>query len=182
MPTQSTALRATLITLALLLPGPVRAQDAGHKVPDRGLPGIRESIRAEHEEIHTRLEKAMKAPGGTGRAARELARALHPHFVREEQIALPPLALLAPLARGEFSPAMRAILPLTDSLRAEMPRMLHEHAAIRAATVRLGEAARQERQAEAAELADELARHARSEEEILYPAAILIGEFIRARP
>lgn len=30
-------------------------------------------------------------------------------------------------------------------------------------------------------LAAELARHARSEEEVLYPAAVLVGELVRGR-
>ena len=143
--------------------------------------GIPDSLRAEHEEIHAALVRTTTAPGEVGVAARELAAVLHPHFVREEQIALPPLGLLAPLARGEFSPEMLDVLPLTDSLRAELPGMLEEHKAIRAATVRLGEAARAEGNTAAARLAVQLALHAQSEEELFYPAAILAGDLVRAR-
>src|SRR5574338_119989 len=143
--------------------------------------GIPASIRAEHEAIHDALERATKERGRVGEAARALAKVLHPHFVREEQIALPPLALLAPLARGEFTPAMLDILPMTDSLRAELPRMLEEHGAIRAATESLGAVARAERNADVAELADALALHAQTEEEILYPAAVLVGDLVRAK-
>lgn len=142
---------------------------------------IPESMRAEHGEIHAALERATQAPGRVGEAARALAKVLHPHFVREEQIALPPLGLLAPLARGEFTPEMLAVLPMTDSLRAELPRMLREHEAIRAATVRLGEVARSERNASAARLAEQLALHAKSEEELFYPAAVLVGDIVRDR-
>lgn len=142
---------------------------------------IPESMRAEHEEIHAELVRATKVPGPVGEAARSLAAVLHPHFVREEQIALPPLGLLAPLARGEFTPEMRAVLPMTDSLRAELPRMLDEHKAIRAATLRLGEVARAEKNASVAHLAEKLALHAQSEEELFYPAAVLVGDLVRAR-
>lgn len=139
------------------------------------------SIQAEHEEIHAELVAATKAPGRVGDAARALAAVLHPHFVREEQIALPPLGLLAALARGETSPEMRAVLPLTDSLKAELPRMLEEHVAIHAATTRLGEVARAEGNAAVAHLAEKLALHARGEEEVFYPAAILVGDLVRGR-
>lgn len=142
---------------------------------------IPESMRLEHQDIHARLERATNAPGRVGAAARELAKVLHPHFVREEQIALPPLGLLAPLARGETTPEMRTVLAMTDSLRAELPRMLEEHRAIHAATLRLGEVARAEHDADAAELADALAVHAQGEEEMFYPAALLAGEVVRAR-
>jgi hypothetical protein len=142
---------------------------------------IPESMRVEHAEIHDALVRATKAPGGVGAAARELAATLHPHFVREEEIALPPLGLLAPLARGEMTPGMRDVLPLTDALRQELPRMLEEHAAIRAATRRLGEVARAEGNVEVVHLAENLARHAQAEEELFYPAAVLIGDLVRAR-
>ncbi|HKU60052.1 MAG TPA: hemerythrin domain-containing protein [Gemmatimonadales bacterium] len=139
------------------------------------------AVQAEHQTIHQRLVSATAARGRTGIAARELAKVLHSHFVREEEIALPPLGLLAPLARGEFTPEMTSVLSMTDALRAELPRMLEEHEGIRAATARLAEAARLESHAEAEDLALVLAAHARSEEELFYPAAVLVGEIVRAR-
>lgn len=145
--------------------------------------GIRipESMRVEHAEIHDELVRATKAPGQVGVSARELAVVLHPHFVREEEIALPPLGLLAPLAAGEMTPKMREVLPLTDALRIELPRMLEEHQAIRAATRRLGEVARAEGNTEVVHLTQKLALHAQSEEELFYPAAVLVGDLVRAR-
>ena len=139
------------------------------------------SIRAEHDEIHAALERATQEPGRVGEAARALATVLHPHFVREEQVALPPLGLLAALARGEFTPGMLDVLPMTDSLRAELPGMLKEHVKIRAATIKLGDVARAEGNVSVAKLAENLALHAQSEEEILYPAAVLVGDLVRAR-
>lgn len=143
--------------------------------------GIPESVRTEHAEIHDELVRATKLSGRIGDAARALAAILHPHFVREEEIALPPLGLLAPLARGEFSTEMRDVLVMTDALRAELPHMLQEHEAIRAATLRLGEIARAEHDERVAELARKLELHARSEEELFYPAAVLVGDLVRAR-
>lgn len=150
-------------------------------VPAAAQPSIPESMRAEHAEIHAELVRATERQGRVGEAARSLAKILHPHFQREEQIALPPLGLLAPLSRGEASPGMREVLPMTDSLRAELPRMLEEHVAIRAATTRLGDVARAEEDSEVAQLAEKLKLHARSEEEMFYPAAVLVGELVRAR-
>lgn len=182
---------ATAVALAALALLPSRssgAQHPTHQPPARPKGpmqktrlGIPESLRIEHHEIHEALVRATKAPGQVGAAARELAGVLDPHFVREEQIALPPLGLLAPLARGEVTPGMRAVLPMTDSLRAELPRMLEEHKAIRAATVRLGDVARAAGNFEVVELAEQLKLHAQSEEELFYPAAVLVGDLVRAR-
>lgn len=149
--------------------------------PARGTARIPESLREEHEEIHVALVRATKLEGAVGEAARALAKVLHPHFVREEQIALPPLGLLAPLARGPATAEMRDVLAMTDALRAELPRMLEEHRAISEATRNLGEAARAARNARVVELAAKLLLHARGEEEIFYPAAILVGDLVRGQ-
>ena len=142
---------------------------------------IPDSIRAEHERIHAALVSAGQAPGPTGDAARELARVLQPHFEREEQIALPPLGLLLPLAAGEFAPEMQSVLPMTDALRHELDQMLREHADISAATRRLEQVAVEEGHPEVERLARELSNHAKTEAEVFYPAAILVGEVVRAR-
>lgn len=78
---------------------------------------IPKSVRTEHEAIHSALERATKAPGRVGAAARSLAQILHPHFVREEEIALPPLGALAVLSAGQLPADATAILAMTDALR-----------------------------------------------------------------
>jgi hypothetical protein len=144
---------------------------------------IPQSIKAEHDAIHAALVEATQASGQVGVAAKELAEVLHPHFVREEQIALPPLGLLGPLAANAPVPdsTQAAILAMTDALEAELPRMMEEHKGIRAAVEKLLAAARAEQATAQVELAEQLAMHAQTEEEVLYPAAILVGEIIRAR-
>ena len=74
------------------------------------------SIAAEHRELHEVLAKAAQEGGELGRAARELEKALAPHFKREEEIATPPLGLLPSLAKGEATTEMRAVLPMTTAL------------------------------------------------------------------
>ncbi|HET8624249.1 MAG TPA: hemerythrin domain-containing protein [Gemmatimonadales bacterium] len=144
---------------------------------------IPKSIQAEHEAIHSALVEATQATGRVGAAAKALAEVLHPHFVREEQIALPPLGLLEPLAAGGRPPDsdLAAVRAMTDSLRRELPGMLEEHKQIRAAVEGLRRAARAAHASKYERLADQLALHAQTEEEVLYPAAILVGDLIRAR-
>ena len=142
---------------------------------------IPQSLQTEHEEIHQALVDATRAPGLVGAAAKELAAVLHPHFERENQIALPPLGLLAPLAAGRTPAGLEDALVMTDALRKELPRMLEEHTRIRAAAEKLRTAAHDEHASVHEQLAETLAAHAQTEEEILYPAAILVGDIIRAR-
>lgn len=145
------------------------------------MPEIPESIRLEHAAIHSTLVEATKAAGAVGVAASALAHVLHAHFEREEEVALPPLGLLAPLSRGVLPAGAAGVLSLTDALTRELPRMLEEHKQIRAAVEQLRRAAREEHATRYEQLADQLALHAQTEEEVLYPAAVLVGEIVRAR-
>lgn len=138
------------------------------------------SIASEHAELHETLERATKESGPLGAAARELDAALAPHFRREEEIATPPLGLLPALSTGEVTPDMRKVLPLTQALERELPQMLHEHEGIRAAARKFRSAAEAAGKTEYVRFSDQLAAHAREEEEILYPAAVLVGRYVAA--
>jgi hypothetical protein len=142
---------------------------------------IPDCLRVRHEQLHAKLVQAARAPGGTGEAARTAARIMHPHLLREKGYAIPPLALLRRLARGQLTSDMADVLPLVARLKDELPLMLEEHRAIFGALAQLGDVASKEGQREWAELADELRLHAQTEEEVLYPAAILVGEYVKSQ-
>ena len=175
---------AQLVALAIIASGGIAAQAAaaplGPAIPGGGPMQTPESIRQEHQEIHAALERAAREPGEVGAAARDLHGVLGPHFRREEEIATPPLALLLPLSRGPVTAEMRAVLPMTDALERELPGMLQEHRRIGAARQRLEEAARRAGKSEYVRLSQTLAQHARQEEEVLYPAAVLVGRFVKS--
>jgi hypothetical protein len=142
---------------------------------------IPKALVEEHEELHAELVKLTLTRGKVGEAARVVAALLHPHFTKEEEYALPPLGLLVAVAEGRVTPEMRAVLAMTDRLRAELPQMLAEHKAVVGALRRLAIAAKQEKKPGAARFAEALRRHAQSEEQVLYPAAVVLGEYLKAR-
>jgi hypothetical protein len=139
------------------------------------------ALEAEHHELHVQLERVIQSGGDVGAAATRVAEALHAHFGGEERYAMPPLALLPALAAGQLTPEMGGMVTLTETLRTELPQMLAEHRAIVAALDELTAAARQEKNGEALAFADKLRLHAQQEEEILYPAAILVGEYLKLK-
>jgi len=155
--------------------------DTPAKAGERAVVQIPAPLKAEHEELHAELVKATQAGGKVGEAARGVAEVLHPHFVKEEEYALPPLGLLSAAAKGEIAPEMRRVLAMTDKLKAELPQMLAEHKAIVAALESLKTAATVERNDDVARLAEKLALHAQTEEQVMYPAAIVVGEYIKMR-
>ncbi len=138
-------------------------------------------LKLEHEELHAELVKATQAGGQVGDAAKAVARVLHEHFLKEEEFALPPLGLLSALARGQVDEGMKSVLAMTDRLKAELPKMLEEHKTVVAALKNLIGAAEAENKPEHARFAEKLMLHAQTEEEVLYPSAVVIGEYVRLR-
>lgn len=142
---------------------------------------IPQPLKSEHDELHAELVKATNAGGKIAEAAKAVAALLHPHFVKEEAYALPPLGLLPRLAAGNITPEMSQVLSMTERLKAELPHMLQEHQAIVAALKTLADVAAQEQQREYVRFAEKLMLHAQTEEEVLYPTAIVIGEYLKLK-
>ena len=142
---------------------------------------IPKPLTEEHEELHAELAQAVEEGGKVGEAAKGVAKLLHPHFVKEEEYALPPLGLLSQVAEGKVSPEMRDVLRMTDRLRAELKEMLAEHKAVVVALKSLADAAKKENKVSYTLFAKKLMLHAKTEEEVLYPAAILTGEYIKLK-
>ena len=63
-------------------------------------PQIPQALVAEHQMLHADLVRLTLQRGKVGEAARTIATLLHPHFVKEEEFALPPLGLLIEIAEG----------------------------------------------------------------------------------
>ncbi|MFB3854725.1 MAG: hypothetical protein ACE148_12970 [Vicinamibacterales bacterium] len=142
---------------------------------------IPEALRVEHEELHRELAALIGLPGRSGEAAKKVASLLHEHFVSEEAFALPPLGLLVPLANGTATGDAREVVAMTDRLEAGLPKMLEEHKAIVAALEALAAAGEAERHPEAVAFAGKLELHAQNEEQVLYPAALVVGEYVKLK-
>ena len=138
-------------------------------------------LKLEHEELHAELVTATRANGRIGEAATAVAKVLHEHFVKEEEFALPPLGLLPTLARNQLDEDAKSVLSMTDRLKSELSEMLEEHKVIVAALKNLIAAAEAEEKPEYARFAEKLMLHAQTEEEVLYPAAILVGEHLKLK-
>lgn len=142
---------------------------------------IPKPLQAAHAELHEELAKAIAAGGKVSEAAKTVGALLHAHFEKEEEYALPPLGLLSELAQGRVTPEMKSAIAMADKLKADLPHMLQEHKDIVVALNKLIAAAKQENKLEHARFAEKLILHAQNEEEVLYPAAILIGEYLKLR-
>ena len=139
------------------------------------------SLKEEHKGLHENLESFTKLPGKTGIAAKEVANMLHPHFIKEEEFALPPLGLLVSLAKGQASGDMKGTIAMTDKLKEDWQQMLNEHQQIVGSLEKLRNAAIEEQHPEVVRFTESLKLHAKTEEDVTYPTAILIGEYLKLK-
>lgn len=141
--------------------------------PDSSLP--------EHRELREILSRAMKVGGRTAVAADGVRRVLYPHMRLEEAFAAPPLSLLPKLAAGEITPEMEKIIQISEMLKLQLPRMLDQHRLIVTALKELLRAATEEQHPPYVQFAQKLMHHAQQEEEVLYPAAIVVGDYVKLK-
>jgi len=144
-------------------------------------PEYPESSLPEHRELREILTRAMNAGGRTALAADGVRRVLYPHMRLEEAFAAPPLSLLPKLAAGGLTPYMGKIIEGSAMLKRQIPRMLEQHRAIVTALKGLLRAATEEQHPPYVQFAQKLMHHAQQEEEMLYPAAILVGEYVKLK-
>ena len=95
--------------------------------------------------------------------------------------ALPPLGLLKALVEGGAEQEVAEVIAMTDKLEAELGTMLSEHKQIVGELTKLIEAAKAENRPAVVHFAERLMLHAEAEEEVLYPAAILVGRYLKLR-
>lgn len=138
-------------------------------------------IVEEHHALHEELEAAVKAGGKTGEAAKLVEERLAPHFKKEEEYALPQLGLLVDLSEGKMPADAKKAIELSDKLKAELPKMLEEHKGIVEALEALKKAATEEKSEVGLKFVETLSHHAVNEEQVMYPAAILVGEYLKLK-
>ncbi|MGA9450152.1 MAG: hypothetical protein WBW41_02280 [Verrucomicrobiia bacterium] len=142
---------------------------------------IPEPLRVDQNELCRALEHAAFAGGKTGAAARKLLKVLQPHLLKEETDLLQTLGLLMPLSRGQITPAMRQISARTEHLKGRMFEIVREHAEIIEAAHELLRVARTERKLALVTFTEHLMLRAWTDEVVFYPAAVLIGEYLKLR-
>lgn len=133
------------------------------------------SLAEEHEEIMGSLRNSTRFQDRTGKAVKELLEVLEPHFEKEEKVAMPILGSLSKLVSGEHISNLREIADSQNALLQEYENMFHEHLILKQFIGRAKKAAKRDGHEEVSDLLDALAHHARVEEEVLYPSALLAG-------
>lgn len=140
-----------------------------------------DSLVQENHEIRAGLMDIIAAGGQTGAAAQNLANLVFPHLQNQLEFVFPPLGLLQLVTTGNVTPDMKAALPLIQKVKENYSEILSLHIAIIAQADNLVTIARQEKKQEAIDLANRIRFYAKSEEEVIFPTDILLGEFIKLK-
>lgn len=135
-------------------------------------------MEEEHEELHQELRKATKIRGKVGEAAVRVTEVLHPHFARENELALPVIGVARELVEGKSSPDFPKALELADKFKLEYEKMLQEHVEIVKALDELEKAATKAKKQHVIEFTIKLRAHAKTEEDLTYPAVLMIGRLL----
>ncbi len=142
------------------------------------------SLQKEHEDLHSQIAKIRKLGGKTSQALERLVEVMHHHFIYEEEKSFPVLALIKDLALNPHPPKVdpeiaKEAIKLALYLETHYDDMVKEHDKVNKAAEELAEVALDEDKASAVEFCEILKNHAKVEEEVTYPAVILVGRYLR---
>lgn len=132
-----------------------------------------------HENLYADIEDIVAFDGLIGEKARELADILHPHFKKEEEFVLPPLSLLLALSEGNWEIDSETAIEMANKLQVKLTEMQNEHDYINSILVKLREIALKESNQKVIRFANDLVLHVEIEDQVLYPATILIGNYLK---
>jgi hypothetical protein len=141
------------------------------------------SVQLQHRQIVGRLASYAQQSGPIGTAAQKAADFLKAHYAKEEQFVLPPLGLLPALLKngGASKADMERALEMAQSTKAAMDELYADHVQITALMTELADTANERNEKELVRLATRVAAQSLNDMEVLFPATVLIGEYIRMK-
>lgn len=140
------------------------------------------SLEEEHKEIHEKLEKIVSSSGDTANMAKQVQSIMQPHFEKEEQLSIPVLGALQPYVNGTLTEETRnQVIKISQQFKQEYPSMLEEHKQIVAALDNLENIAMKENRQDVISFIAELKSHAMNEEQVTYPATMVVGELLELK-
>jgi len=137
-------------------------------------------MRAAHEEVYAGLFNYGHVGGETGKMVQKVHTLIRPHLNKEEEYILPQLGLLRHLIddKVEDPKLMAEMIGYSEKLYDDLPMLRAEHQALRQAVEQLIQVADQEGQIEVATYAKHLLQHIQDEDDVFYPAAVLVGKYL----
>jgi hypothetical protein len=144
-------------------------------------PRVPGSVKEEYESLYQSLKDAVNVPGNVGTAAKDAFRLVQQHYNKDCEFALPPLKYLPTIAGENLTGEIEKIHNMSTRLKRQLPHMRKEVVNITAALEKLAEVSLREEKREYHHLARGFIMFLEREDQVLYPAAVLIGDLIQAK-
>lgn len=139
------------------------------------------SIKQEHDTLLRQIQKLSLFEDSAGQAGKKLHQLIEHHFKEEESFVLPQLGLLPLLASGKLPDRGAEVIELSGKLESHLLHLKAEHQLIKAYVDELKQVAAKKDLPEIIALEEELKKHANTEEEIFFPAAVLVRDFLKLK-
>lgn len=146
-----------------------------------GKPEVPASLKEDHKYLLDKIQRIASFQDSSGFAAKKLSDLLQHHFQEEEDYVLSPLGLLPMLASGKVPEQSKEVINLTEKFKSQLTHMNIEHQMIKAYMEEMKLADKDKNHPEIIEFETEIHKHAKSEEDVFFPAAILVGDFLKLR-
>jgi len=142
-----------------------------------GKPVLPASIKNEHESLLKQVRTVSQYEDSTGMVARKLLELMEHHFNEEENYVLPPLGLLESIANDQLPKESKEVAMMIEYFKTQRQHLSAEHQMIAAHLKEMSNAAAIDSH-DIKRFIQEVEDHAALEEEVLFPAAILIGDYL----
>jgi len=142
-------------------------------------PRIPKALMHGHENLCAEIEEIIASGGKTGEKAKFIQESMKAHFKKEEAYALPPLGFLLALSEGNWEIDSDAAIKMSEMLLSKLSELQEEHENISTALLDLKITADEENNQAAIQFIKNLTLHVEVEDQVLYPATILIGNYLK---
>ena len=168
-----------LCLFLLILLSQCRPKEVNTPVQSPGKPAaVPSAIKETHRFLLEKMHKLTLNKDGSSSVALKLEELMQHHFKEEEDFILPPLGLLPTLANEQLPKQTNEMIALSENVRSMLDHMNVEHQLIKAYIGELKQASSVENRPEVIEFEKEVIKHATIEEEVFFPASILIGKYL----
>lgn len=135
-----------------------------------------------HQQLFEEIQEIIAIGGRIGETADSLNINMTPHFKKEEDYALPPLGFLLAISEGRWELDKNEAIKMADKLEEKLSEMTEEHREIERYLNELKKIAEEEKNAQTLSFVKNLTLHIELEDEVLYPATILVGNYLKHMP
>jgi len=140
---------------------------------------VPKAITHGHDNLIAELKDVIDMGGRIGEKARLLGLVMAPHFKKEEEYALPPLGLLLALSEGGWEINAQEAIKMADNLQFKLEEMTIEHQNILRIMNEFKLISEEENNIAGRLFIKSLTLHIELEDQVLYPATILVGNYLK---